>query len=892
MNLGRARWLWLAACLLGGLSLRAPLSAQTLPSAQGWCELGGQSVTLAGLPATPKVQGSYPSCTVTVYLTGTTQKVPLWSDPSGDTTLSNPFTASTMGLWLFYGRSGLVDIVLSGGGLPSPVTLTSVQLFSPSSVPTSFAGAMFESAHNFIPQTLTQALVSGTPATVTPSWPIIPPGVIAGDHLRISTSPSEIIALSNVGTACPGGTVRSMCFTPSNSRSGSWALASATSGIQEAVNDAGAGGWVILDTLASPVYTPILLTQTIRITGFANFDASTGTRILQQAADTDTIQIGSSSIAPSDIVLEHFMVEGVSGTGTDTGVAIHCVSCVRLKLMDITAKSAHAGLFLDSAQGHAFDASILDSHFISNYYGVELQGGSANRDTFVGSTVDSNVYGVFDDGGWVHTWIGNDIESNIDYGYWQEVSDPAAYSGHNVVLHGNYFENNGSTSGQGDVFLGQLVGGGTGNNGAGCLNCEVTDNIFNAANSSVTALSLGAVNATVSDNTYSGYGTGKIYAYVTGPNPNFTHVLSLGDGAGDKGSSAASGAYGGARAGTITRIDSNGGLTLGGWDQLNDSQGSPIRDTTIESPTGNVSVRGKPGGETASNPASLFLDGNSSGEEGSSIEWRNASTALWQINADPFGNGSHDFCLMNDLTNPTAARCIAYINPQSKWLFSYNGPSGSLPTRTQDYQFAQVTNGDSALVINRATDTSPTGSLLDLEDATLSHPLFRVDANGVVTTGNWDNSNSSFTIGPLLATTGHFSSEVSASNYGAVSATTGEFSGAVTNHSTVTTTGVTNANGGIKINGASVQAILGGTTGTESSGTYAAGACIGGGLNFGSGVALGMVATANPSATPPTGLMWNALVDSADHVTINVCNVTPSSITWSAGAVWYVRVIP
>ncbi|OYV99960.1 MAG: hypothetical protein B7X11_04900, partial [Acidobacteria bacterium 37-65-4] len=44
---------------------------------------------------------------------------------------------------------------------------------------------------------------------------------------------------------------------------------------------------------------------------------------------------------------------------------------------------------------------------------------------------------------------------------------------------------------------------------------------------------------------------------------------------------ANSGAYGGARAGALTRIDDNGGLVLGGWDQLNDQFGSPLLDTEM-----------------------------------------------------------------------------------------------------------------------------------------------------------------------------------------------------------------------------------------------------------------------------------------------------------------------
>src|SRR6185312_6472509 len=204
-------------------------------------------------------------------------------------------------------------------------------------------------------------------------------------------------------------------------------LASATAGLQEAVNFAGPGGAVLDDVPVATLHAPLVLAATVRLSGQSAFDANVGSQIVQAAANTDTIQIGTASASANDVVLEHILVAGVKGDGSDSGVAIHCVNCVGLKLNDVVGKNAHDGLFLDSANGHAYDATVTGSHLIGNYYGVHLVGGSANRDTFVGNTVDANVYGVFDDGGWVHTWVGNDIESNTQYGYWQQISNPAQW---------------------------------------------------------------------------------------------------------------------------------------------------------------------------------------------------------------------------------------------------------------------------------------------------------------------------------------------------------------------------------------------------------------------------------------------------------------------------------
>lgn len=763
---------------------------------------------------------------------------------------------STAGNWNFYG--------LGNGGEPQLIggfsSATGSSITAPTNLtPAKLNGAVFVHAANFSSVSPGSALSANVPATVTPAWSL-PEGVIAGDRLYITggIGTAEVVTASNIGTACPGGSAVSICFTPANSHSGAWSLASATAGLQEAVNRAGAGGWVIDDEPVATIHAPVELAATVRITGFSNQDNATGTQVVQATANTDVFQIGTPTTLVQDAVIEHLMAVGVSGGGSDSGVAFHCVNCAKLKLTDVTGTNAHDGVYFDSANGHAYDGDVLDSHFIGNENGVHIAGGSANRLTFVGDTVDGNSYGVFDDGGWVHTWIGDDIESNSQYGYWQQVSQPGAYSGHNIVLHSNYFEANGSNvSGQGDVFLGQLVGGGSGNNGAGCINCEVTDNIFNASlGGNVTALSLGAVQGTVEDNTYSGYGANKIYSYITGPNPNFTKVLSLGDGGSI--SSATNpgqnyGAYGGAWPGTITRIDSNGALVLGGTDQLTDQHGTLLNDTTVESPTGVVRLRGKPGGSAAANPAEFWLDGNSTSMRSDEIKWRNADTDEWGIKNDASGAGAHDFCLANDYANPAAATCDLYLNQQKHFQFSASGVPGNI-TFDADYRFKQQANGDPGVQIMRFTDTAPTGYLLDLEDSTESHPLFRVDASGNVTGSGTIN-----------------------------------IAGAATFQSTLAM-GAGSTVGGLAINTSAPR--VSGQSGTILGGTYAAGSCQSGGISFASGVAIGMAVASNPESVPPAGLVWNAYIDAADHVTIRVCNATSGSITWSSGAVWDVRVLP
>lgn len=106
-----------------------PVSAIAQTSAvTGFCDQGATKAQMYGVASVNYQQGIVPSCTVTVYLTGTTTKATLFRDSNGDP-LGNPFTATTKGQWLFYVASGNgYDVVLSGGIYPnvytSPVTIT------------------------------------------------------------------------------------------------------------------------------------------------------------------------------------------------------------------------------------------------------------------------------------------------------------------------------------------------------------------------------------------------------------------------------------------------------------------------------------------------------------------------------------------------------------------------------------------------------------------------------------------------------------------------------------------------------------------------------------------------------------------------------------------------
>lgn len=97
----------------------------------GLCSKGGVKPSTATIPSSTNVVGSYPGCTVTVYTTGTMTLATIYSNNSG-TTKANPFTAdATTGAYFFYSEDANVDIRLSGGGIPSPLTIGAEPVIDP-----------------------------------------------------------------------------------------------------------------------------------------------------------------------------------------------------------------------------------------------------------------------------------------------------------------------------------------------------------------------------------------------------------------------------------------------------------------------------------------------------------------------------------------------------------------------------------------------------------------------------------------------------------------------------------------------------------------------------------------------------------------------------------------
>lgn len=106
------------------------LSGQSLSNLQGWCTQGAAKVTVANIPSLNWLLGIYPTCTVTVYITGGAgTKATIFSDSLG-TPLTNPFTASGQGFWDFWVNAGTYDVTVSGGGMVGSFTFPSLSTAS------------------------------------------------------------------------------------------------------------------------------------------------------------------------------------------------------------------------------------------------------------------------------------------------------------------------------------------------------------------------------------------------------------------------------------------------------------------------------------------------------------------------------------------------------------------------------------------------------------------------------------------------------------------------------------------------------------------------------------------------------------------------------------------
>jgi hypothetical protein len=273
---------------------------------QGFVENGNLVITVGGVSAAQKAQGSYPQAQVAVYLAGTATLASIFADNlATPTPKANPFTAQTNGYFYFYAANGRYDVTFSGGGLAAPLTFGDVLLADPfsgqtnvnsvtegpginvapttgnvvvtnewGSVPVGLPpqyvrlkpnvgnNTTFELAdppvfvsktYKFPPQTPGGTLVVGNNAIIVSPVPLGVNGTNANHYLYVSggTGAAEACLITG-GTAVAGAQSGTIIISCANAHSGAWTIQSATAGIQEAIYSAGQVGNVAQGAILIP----------------------------------------------------------------------------------------------------------------------------------------------------------------------------------------------------------------------------------------------------------------------------------------------------------------------------------------------------------------------------------------------------------------------------------------------------------------------------------------------------------------------------------------------------------------------------------------------------------------------------------------------------------------
>jgi hypothetical protein len=207
--------------LLLVLILLFAIPAMANQAASGWCESGAVNVTMQGLTSSNQVQGSFPSCTVTVlnYPTGTSATIYSNNNVS-PTPLGNPFQAQTNGYWQFYAADGHYTIIttFTQPGAPAVVTYTDVLLFDSAHInpqywidPTNAGyGAKCDGATDdqaALQAALNAAVNTGLPLQLPPATCVFSGGLFSNRAVNIQGTAEQ------GGTASNGGPVSTLKYT-------------------------------------------------------------------------------------------------------------------------------------------------------------------------------------------------------------------------------------------------------------------------------------------------------------------------------------------------------------------------------------------------------------------------------------------------------------------------------------------------------------------------------------------------------------------------------------------------------------------------------------------------------------------------------------------------------
>ena len=372
------------------LFMACALSLSARTQVRGWCEQGNKTVVATGVSGAPKVQGSYPQCTVTVRISPAGALMAIFADDAG-TVKANPFTAAVSGYYFFYVDNGKYDITLSGTVAP-PFTLSDVvvtNVIGSAAVPTgvgvgngtAWSGVVAASQLQHLRRkpnvTGTQYEFATEPTLVASDYnfPAQSPAdgdLIAGDKL-ITLTPVPLgvnwndagnshwlyvsggtdaagvcyILTTGPGTAVSGAASGTLTLHCAAQHRGAYTVASATGGIAEAVQAAPTTGMTGDSTEihipnGATVYAPITIaSRKIAFTGAGLY----GSGIARSA----TFVVGHTFHAGAGAIVEfrNMFIGAVSNI--PQYASIYCGPGSSVKVMDVQISHGYYGVLNDGA---------------------------------------------------------------------------------------------------------------------------------------------------------------------------------------------------------------------------------------------------------------------------------------------------------------------------------------------------------------------------------------------------------------------------------------------------------------------------------------------------------------------------------------------------------------
>lgn len=306
----------------------------------GEAETGNVSVTTAGVVSTNFVLGSFPSATISVFLTGTNNLASLFGD-NGVTPKANPFTAASDGSWFFYAANGRYDITIVGtaGGVSVNRSIGDVLLNDFASVTVTPVTVAFAAAAVYDLNLASWFVTTLTGNLTAPTFP----NAVKGSFLyltmiqdgvggRVVTWPAAFLrppaialqanAVTELAFKYDGTNWHTVSASGDNTQlriANAIRFADQFASISAAISDLPAGGGWVMVPAGTYLDNIVITTSNIKISGYGR-----GTTIIKPSnIALPVLTIDATNVANIDgFEIEDLSILPVAATACDAGVQI------------------------------------------------------------------------------------------------------------------------------------------------------------------------------------------------------------------------------------------------------------------------------------------------------------------------------------------------------------------------------------------------------------------------------------------------------------------------------------------------------------------------------------------------------------------------------------------